>query len=111
MIGTTVQKGFDKWGGGPASILVADNSTSLNATTLLNTSALMNGTGGVPTTAGNVEEAMSPEELSVRLGYAMSLTFMVGIIQVVKILFTCCILPRPTGHLLFIAFMSYLQSR
>ena len=82
MIGTTVQKGFDKWGGGAGSVLIADNSTSLNTTALLNTSALVNGTGGVPVVAENEEEMMSAEELSVRLGYAMSLTFMVGIIQV-----------------------------
>ena len=82
MIGSTVQKGFDKWGGNPGSALVGDNSTSLNATALFNDTALVNGTGGVPRVVENDEEAMSPEELSVRLGYAMSLTFMVGIIQV-----------------------------
>ena len=88
MIGTTVQRGFDKWGGNPASAsgLMGDNSTALNSTMLIVNGTLVsaNGTDGPTGLVEKEDEAMSQEELNVRLSYAMSLTFMVGIIQVSK---------------------------
>ena len=88
MIGTTVQRGFDKWGGNPASAsgLTGDNSTALNSTMLIVNGTLVsaNGTDGPTGLIEKEDEAMSQEELNVRLSYAMSLTFMVGIIQVSK---------------------------
>ena len=85
MIGTTVQRGYDSWlggtGGGGAVQL---NTTVVNRTV---TTSVFNGTGnssdgGLPPVGPLEDEAMSAEELSVRLSYAMSLTFMVGVIQV-----------------------------
>lgn len=83
MIGTTVQKGYDKWGGNPGSVLMDANSSSVENKTILLMKNISdtNNTDGITGMVEKEEEAMSPEELSVRLSVAMSLTFMVGIIQ------------------------------
>ena len=83
MIGTTVQRGYDTWQGSVGSSGSLINTTALNLTVPTSTfNGTTNGTDGSIPMIGKEEESMSAEELSVRLSYAMSLTFMVGIIQV-----------------------------
>ena len=89
MIGASVQRGYDKSSGAVAGIVAGvDTNTTLspNMTTTISYNHTSNAT--TPASSGQSgggsgdETEMPAEELSIRLAYAMSLTFMVGIVQV-----------------------------
>ena len=95
MIGASVDKGYARTpaAGSTAAAVVDTNNTNgsfVTTTALYNFTT--NVTGGGLTTQGSKsgsgaglaeENGMSTEEIQIRLSYAMSLTFMVGFIQVI----------------------------
>lgn len=81
MIGSAVSKGMDSLGTITTSRM--DSSVSENQTAV-NQTGNYTGNQTETTTTGAADDisGMSPEELDLRLQFAMSVTFMVGVIQV-----------------------------
>ena len=94
MIGASVQKGYDSVMEGRTSLLAILTQANITNNTYITTtlpdigtsnytgSSIISASGGQGGAENDDTNGMSPEELGIRLEFAVSLTFMVGLIQV-----------------------------
>ena len=88
MIGASVDKGYSRTPAAGAILVPDTNYINVTTTSMYNVTT--NGTAGTTTGQGAASSGgsgdskeMPEEEKMIRLSYAMSLTFMVGLIQVI----------------------------